>query len=125
MRDDTLVTFTSTDASANVTVTRDDHAGAVEPYAQAQEQALIARRLKGYRAQVSSTKIGGFDVVVVDREFVDGSTAVAQRQAFVGGPRGLVVIVTGSAVGRGNAAVHRAVEALVSSLTIDAAGVSP
>jgi len=120
MRDDTLVTFTADSGKANVTVARDEGAGAVEPYARAQEQALVSRRLKGYRASLTTQKVGGKDVVFVDREFVDGTTSFAQRQAFVAGPRGLVVIVTGTAAHGDTTAAHRAVDDVVSTLSIDA-----
>jgi len=122
MRDDTLVTFTADSGKANLTVTRDEGAGAVEPYARAQEQALLARRLKGYKALVSTKKVGAFDVVVVDREFVDGITGFSQRQAFVGGPRGLVVVVTGTAKSGDGPSATRAVDDVVASLSFEPSG---
>jgi hypothetical protein len=115
LRDDTLITFAAPSGRANVTVTRDDNAGALEPYARAQEQALVARRLKGYSATLTTTKLGPHAAVVVDRTFVDGKTLV-QRQVFVAEGRA-VVMVTGTAHEGDAAANARAVDDVVASLS--------
>jgi hypothetical protein len=115
LRDDTLVTFTAAHGRANLTIARDDDAGALEPYARAQEQALVARRLKGYRATLTTTKLGKHAAVVVERTFVDGRTLV-QRQVFVAEGRA-VVIVTGTAHEGDSAANIHAVDDVVTSLS--------
>jgi hypothetical protein len=115
LRDDTLVTFTAAHGRANLTIARDDDAGALEPYARAQEQALVARRLKGYRATLTTTKLGTHAAVVIERSFVDGRTLV-QRQVFVAEGRA-VVMVTGTAHESDAAANARAVDDVVSSLS--------
>lgn len=126
LRDDTLVTFTANDGRANVTVARIDLAaeggGAVEPFARAQEQALLARRLKGYAAKLSTKKVGGFDVVVIDREFVDGISPLSQRQAYVGVGQQQIVVVTGTAQRAANnasSALQQIVDDVVASLRVD------
>src|SRR5262245_32541231 len=68
LRDDTLLTLRSDDGAVSVTLTRDvtSSGGDAFSYAVAQEQALKAKKLKGYEGGAPTrAKIGSHAVVVV------------------------------------------------------------
>jgi hypothetical protein len=105
----------------NLTLTREALAGTVDAYARAQESALAAQRVPGYR-HIGTAPIAGREGVVTDRELHDGKKrSLAQRQAFmkVGAT---VVVITGTGPSSEQGAVRAAVDAVVSSLE---AGATP
>jgi len=123
-RDDTLVTLTGPGATMNLTVSQDTLSGPVDAYARAQEAAVAAQRLAGYRAQApQKVRVGTVDAVVCERELHDArGQPLVQRQAFVVVVAGTVVIVTATARATDKAAASAALDGVVSSLGTSAAG---
>lgn len=114
--DDSVLTFSHAGV-VSLTVTKDFLVGTVDAYARAQEQAFAATKQKNYRAEAPKSEGGA---VVVDRAFDDATGAVAQRQAFKQGGKGVVVVVTGTARAAHADKAKKAVADVVQSLKVGA-----
>jgi len=115
--DDSVLTFQAAGA-VSLTVARDVLAGSVDAYARDQEQAFKATKPAGYRVE-GPRALDGIGAVV-DRRFDDPGGPVVQRQAFVAGAKGVVVIVTGTARATAGDAAKKAVVDLVQTLKVGA-----
>lgn len=116
--DDSVLTFQAAGA-VSLTVARDALTGTVDAYAREQEQAFKATKRAGYTAE-GPRAVEGIRGAVVDRRFDDPGGAVVQRQAFVAGAKGVVVIVTGTARATAGDAAKKAVVDLVQTLKVGA-----
>jgi hypothetical protein len=122
VEDDTLVMLReqAERPAFNVTLALAPLSTTVAAYAQDQESALRARRLPGYAAEPHRTEVvAGRAAVVCDRRFLDDAGArFAQRQVFFAVGRE-VAMVTATSEEQAAARAHRALDALLQSLTVD------
>jgi hypothetical protein len=113
----------------NLTVTRDRLSGSLDAYAKAQEAAVAAQRVPGYKAQPMSTeRHGAVDVVVCERQLSDGKgNALVQLQAFAAvGGKGTgtgtgteIVLVTATGAKATRSALHDALRSVLASLSVE------
>lgn len=118
--DESILRFRHGD-SVSVTVAVDACGGAIDAYARDQEAQFRNQRFAGYEAE--GPRIVD-SVLCVDRVFDDGTGTgtgagtVTQRQAFVSGGKGAVVIVTASARAANKSRAQEAVMAIMQSLAV-------
>lgn len=119
--DDSVLSF-SKDGAVSVTVSRDVVVSSVDAYAREQEAAVKAARAKAgnYAATGPAPLAGVAGAFVVDRSFADPGGAIEQRQAFISGGKGVVVVVTGTTRAGSGDLAKKAVVDVVQTIKVGA-----